>query len=64
MQKEAHAVTSEGPVTLTQYADGDAILCNVETGDALEISAADLVKVGRLVIAAHVTAGRLKLGVK
>lgn len=58
--REIHGVTSEDPVTLTQYADGDAVLYNVETGDALDIAAADLAKVGRLTIAAHVSAGRLK----
>lgn len=58
--REIHGVTSEGPVTLTQYADGDAVLYNVETGDALDIAAEDLAKVGRLTIAAHVAAGRLK----
>lgn len=58
--REIHGVTSEGPVTLTQYANGDAVLYNVETGDALEVSATDLAKVGRLTIAAHVVAGQLR----
>lgn len=58
--REIHGVTSEGPVTLTQYADGDAVLYNVETGDSMEVVAADLAKVGRLAIAAHVVAGQLR----
>ena len=60
MQKEIHAVASEGSMTLTQYADGDAVLYNVETGDSMEVVAADLAKVGRLAIAAHVVAGQLR----
>lgn len=60
IMREIHGVTSEGPVTLTQYADGDAVLHNVESGDALEISAGDLAKVGRLALAAHVEAGHLR----
>lgn len=62
--RKVHGVTSEGPVTLTQYEDGSAVIYNVETGDALEIEASDLSKVGRLAIGAHVTAGRLKLAAK
>lgn len=58
--REIHGVTSEGPVTLTQYADGAALLYNVETGDALDIAATDLAKVARLAIAAHVVAGQLR----
>lgn len=58
--REIHSVTSEGPVTLTQYADGDAVLYDVETGDTLEVAAEDLAKVGRLTIAAHVVAGQLR----
>lgn len=61
MSSDVYGVISEGPVTLTQYADGDAMLYNVETGDALHVDVEDLAKVGRLAIAAHVTAGRLKL---
>lgn len=64
MQKEIHGVTSEGAVTLTQYVDGGAVLYHVESGDALEIAADELAAVGRLAIAAHVTAGRLKLALK
>lgn len=58
--RKVHAITSEGSVTLTQYTEGDAVLYDVETGDAMEISADDLVKVGRLAIAAHVAVGRLR----
>lgn len=61
MNKPVANVLSEGPVTLTQYVDGDAVLYNVESGDALHVDVEDLAKVGRLAIAAHVTAGRLKL---
>lgn len=58
--KEIYGVTSEGPVTLTQYADGDAVLYNVESGDAFDIAATDFAKVARLAIAAHVVAGQLR----
>jgi hypothetical protein len=58
--KKIHETTQEGDVYLTQYEDGDAVLYNSESGDSLYLDAADLAKAGRLVIAAHVTAGRLK----
>jgi hypothetical protein len=59
--KKIHQTTQEGQVCLTQYEDGDAVLFN-EDGDSLYLDAADLAKAGRLTIAAHVTAGRLKAG--
>lgn len=62
--KKIHQTTREGEVHLTQYEDGDAVLYNAESGDSLYLDAADLAKAGRLAIAAHVTAGRLKAEAK
>lgn len=59
-----HQTTQEGELHLTQYADGDAVLYNAESGDALYLDADQLAAAGRLSIAAHVTAGRLKLATK
>jgi hypothetical protein len=58
-----HETTQEGPMGLTQYENGDAVLYNAD-GDSLYLDAADLAKAGRLTIAAHVTAGRLKRALK
>jgi len=62
MEEKVHSVSGEGCMTLTQYETGNALLYDVESGDAMYIDVKDLVKVGRLAIAAHVTAGRLKRG--
>lgn len=60
MNETVHSVTCEGSVTLTQYVNGDAMIYDVESGDAMYVQSGDLAKVGRLAIAAHVAAGRLK----
>lgn len=58
--KKIYDVTTEGSVMLTQYEDGDALLQDSESGDSMYVEADVLVAIGRLTIAAHVTAGRLK----
>jgi hypothetical protein len=60
VSRAVHSVTSEGPVVLTQYETGDAVIYNVETGDAFGIEVGELAAVGRLAIAAHVAAGQLR----
>lgn len=52
-----------GGAAMSQLEDGNVILWNTD-GDAVEIERADLAAVAREFAAAHVHAGRLKVGAR
>lgn len=54
-------VDSRGPLTIAMDSQGEVLLYDTETGDAMTLREDQLADLGRLAIAAHVKAGQLKI---